>query len=49
MRNTKKDSGKRHVKDINIFLKKSKIKDKKRLEKDIKTLLKKKKKDINII
>ena len=47
---TKKDSKRKHVKDIKIFLKKKKIKGEKRLEKDIKTLLKKnKKKEINFI
>ena len=39
-----KDSKKKHVKDIKIFLKKKNIKGEKRLEKDIKVLLKKKKK-----
>ena len=47
---TKKDYEKKHVKDIKIFLKNKKIKDKKMPEKYIKILLKKKKKKgINII
>ena len=46
----KKDSEQKHMKDIKIFLKKKNIKGKKRLEKNIRRLLKKKKKkDINII
>ena len=40
----KKDSKKKHVEDIKIFLMKKKTKCKKRLEKDIKILLKKKRK-----
>ena len=45
-----KDSEKKHVKGIKIFLKKKKIKGEKRLQKDIKILLKKEKeKDINTI
>ena len=41
---TKKDSQKKHVKDIKIFLKNKKTKGKKRLENITKILLKKKKK-----
>ena len=44
IKNTKKDSEKKHAKDIKIFLKKNKIKGKKRLKKDIKILLQKRKK-----
>ena len=44
-----KDSQKKHVKDVKIFLKKKKIKGKKSLQKDIKILLKKKKKKYIII
>ena len=39
-----KDSEKKPMKDMKIFLKKRKIKDEKRLKNDIKILLKKKKK-----
>ena len=46
IKNTKKDSKKRHVKDIKIFLKKKKRKGEERLEKDIKILLKKKTKKV---
>ena len=47
---TKKDSKKKQLKDIKIFLKKKNIKHEKRLEKDIKVFMKtKKKKDVNII
>ena len=42
-KNIKKDSKKKHVKDIKIFLNKKKTKCKKRLEKAIKILLKKEK------
>ena len=50
IKNTKKDSEKKHLKDVKIFLKKKKTKDKRRLEKDIKILLKKeKKKSVSII
>ena len=50
IKNTKKDSEKKHVKDMKIFVKKKKIKGVKRLGKDIKILLKKeKKKDVSII
>ena len=38
-----KDSEKKHVKGVKIFLKKKKIKGEKRLQKDIKILLKKEK------
>ena len=41
---TKKDSEKKHAKNVKIFLKKKKTKGKKRPEKDIKILLKNKKK-----
>ena len=44
IKNTKKDSEKKLMKDIKIFLKKKKVKHEKKLEKDIKILLKKKKK-----
>ena len=44
MKNTKKDSEKKHAKDMKIFLKKKQTKAEKTLEKDIKLLLNKKKK-----
>ena len=44
IKNTKKDSEKKHTIDIKIFLKKKKTKGEKRLENDIKILQKKKKK-----
>ena len=46
---TKKDSKKKHVKDIKIFLKEKRTKGKKRPQKDIKILLKKKKKKTSIL
>ena len=48
IKKTKKDSEKKHMKDIKIFQKK-KIKYKKGLEKDIKILLNKKKKKASIL
>ena len=44
IKNTKKVSEKKHMKDIKIFLKKKMIKGEKKPKKDIKILLKKKKK-----
>ena len=44
-----KDSEKKHVKDIKIFLKKKKTKGEKRPVKDIKIVIRNKKKSVNII
>ena len=49
IKNKNKDSEKKHVKDIKIFLKKKQIKGEKKPKEDVKILLRKKKKDISII
>ena len=49
IKNITRDSEKRHIKDVKIFLKKKKIKGEKRLEKDIKILLKKKMKKASVL